>query len=142
MNFVVSGGFDPPHTGHFRYIRDAISRMDVGDKLVVILTRDDQLMSKKQFVYMPYPERKEVLDWVLEGKGIVYEVVPNVDLDITSTNSLMFYGANVFLKGGDTWDVKSLPEYQTCMDNHIDVLFGVGGLDKVRSSSDLKKHLK
>ena len=91
---------------------------------------------------MPYPERKEVLDWVLEGKGIVYEVVPNVDLDITSTNSLMFYGANVFLKGGDTWDVKSLPEYQTCMDNHIDVLFGVGGLDKVRSSSDLKKHLK
>jgi len=41
---AVSGNFDPVHKGHIRLFRDA---WKLGDELIVILARDDQVMKKK-----------------------------------------------------------------------------------------------
>ncbi len=44
VKVTVSGAFDPIHVGHIRYIREAAK---LGDRLVVILNKDDFLLRKK-----------------------------------------------------------------------------------------------
>src|SRR5437867_937032 len=61
---AVSGGFDPLHVGHVRYIQAAAQ---LGDELVVILNNDNWLMDKKRHVFMPEAERKEILEAI---KGV------------------------------------------------------------------------
>ena len=48
---VVSGGFDPLHSGHIEYFKSA---KDLGDKLIVALNSDQWLIKKKgKFFYYP-----------------------------------------------------------------------------------------
>jgi len=139
---AVSGGFDPLHPGHITHFEEALK---LGDRLLVILTRDDQLIEKdKQSGYLknrkpiPYAVRKAVIDWGLHGRGVV---VSNADRDITSCLSILKYhkeyGIDVYAKGGGTWDVDSLPEKDICDQLGIKIVFGVGGVDKPFSSSKM-----
>jgi len=127
---AVSGGYDPIHIGHLRNIQEACK---LGDRLIVILTRDDQLIEKKGYVFMAYAERKEIL----EGIRGVSMVVENIDQDRTCNLSLRHYKPDVFAKGGDTWDAMNLPEAETCTNLGINMMFGIGGIEKVQSSSKL-----
>ena len=129
---AVSGGFDPVHIGHIRSIRDA---SQLGDKLMVILTRDDQLIRKKGYCFMPYEERKEVMENI---KGVDI-VVPNVDANITSNESLEYYRPNIFAKGGDRTE-DNMPEIEKrlCRKIGCKIVYGIGG-GKIQSSSSLVK---
>jgi cytidyltransferase-like protein len=129
---AVSGGFDPLHVGHLRSIQEAGK---LGDKLMVILTRDEQLIEKKGYCFMPYEERKEILEGV-EGIDIV---VPNVDAGITSNESLEYYHPDIFAKGGDrTEDNMPEIEKEICAKIGCRIVYGVGG-GKIQSSSWLVK---
>jgi len=135
---AISGGFDPIHPGHIAYIEEAIK---LGDWLIVILARDDQLIEKDKIagnikgrMPIPYEVRKTAIEWGLRGKG---EVVENIDKDITSCKSLARYKPDVFAKGGDSWDIDNLPEGEVCSKLGIEIVFGVGGFDKPYSSSQL-----
>src|SRR3972149_8274589 len=108
---AVSGGFDPIHVGHLRSIQQAGK---LGDKLMVILTRDDQLIQKKGYCFMPYEERKEILESI-EGVDIV---VPNVDAGITSNESLKYYRPDIFAKGGDRTE-DNMPEIEKAICDRI-----------------------
>lgn len=55
VKVAVSGAFDPIHVGHIRYIHEAAK---LGDRLVVILNKDDFLLKKKGFVFWPFNKRK------------------------------------------------------------------------------------
>mgnify|MGYP000591032378 CR=1 FL=1 len=49
MNIVVvSGGFDPIHSGHISYMKSA---KDIGDHLIVALNSDEWLIQKKKKVF-------------------------------------------------------------------------------------------
>lgn len=50
---AVSGGFDPLHVGHIRYIKEAALRGGV----IVILNSDEWLMRKKGYNFMPWEQR-------------------------------------------------------------------------------------
>jgi cytidyltransferase-related domain len=52
---VVSGGFDPIHSGHISYLKSA---KEIGDYLIVALNSDQWLINKKKKVFMPFEERK------------------------------------------------------------------------------------
>lgn len=132
LKVAVSGGFDPLHDGHIRYFKEASK---LGDELIVILTRDAQLVAKKGEAYQGYDERKAILEWGFEGKKVKATIVPNVDTNITSTESIRKYKPDIFAKGGDSWDEENLPEAEVCRELGIKVVFGVGGFDKVQSSS-------
>lgn len=135
-----SGGFDPDHIGHKRLLRGSVfvcHQMAKG--LLIILTRDDQLLCKKNRIYMTFGERKESLEFILEGKGIPFEIVPNIDSDLTSRESLRYYRPSLFLKGGGSWNEQNLPEMPICRELGIRVIFGVGGFNKVRNSSDAQE---
>ena len=56
---VVSGGFDPIHSGHLEYFKSA---KKLGDKLVVALNSDNWLINKKGKYFMPFEERKSIVE--------------------------------------------------------------------------------
>jgi len=56
---VVSGGFDPLHSGHIAYFKSA---REYGDKLIVALNSDDWLINKKKKFFLPFEERKIILE--------------------------------------------------------------------------------
>ena len=74
---VVSGGFDPIHSGHIDYIKSA---KRAGDKVVVALNSDNWLKRKKGSFFMPFDERKAIL----EQLSSVDQVIDFVDDDIGS----------------------------------------------------------
>lgn len=127
---AVSGGFDPVHIGHVRYLKEA---KRLGDKLLVILNTDDFLIRKKGKPFMGFDERKEIL----EAIRWVDEVVPSVDDDQTVCQSLRHYRPDIFAKGGDR-TLGNIPEKDTCTELGIKMVFGVGGT-KIQSSSWLIK---
>ena len=55
---VVSGGFDPIHSGHIEYFKAAKSH---GDMLVVALNSDEWLRKKKGNFFMPFDERSSII---------------------------------------------------------------------------------
>ena len=71
---VVSGGFDPLHSGHLAYINKAST---LGDYLVVALNSDNWLTEKKGRPFMSFDERKEIL----ENLKAVNEVISFDDSD-------------------------------------------------------------
>ena len=53
---LVSGGFDPIHSGHISYLNSA---KKMGDKLIVALNSDDWLIQKKGKFFMTFEESIE-----------------------------------------------------------------------------------
>ncbi len=125
---AISGGFDPVHVGHVRYIQEA---KKLGDKLIVILNTDDFLTRKKGFVFMPFEERKEILENI---KG-VDEVIRCIDEDQSVCKTLEMLKPDIFAKGGDR-TIDNIPEVDVCKRNNIEMIFNVGG-GKAQSSSEL-----
>lgn len=55
---LVTGGFDPLHSGHIAYLKAAKA---LGDILVVGVNSDDWLTRKKGAPFMPYMERATII---------------------------------------------------------------------------------
>ena len=79
---VVSGGFDPLHSGHLAYIKAA---RNFGDKLIVLLNSDHWLTSKKGKFFLPFSERKVILKALKD----VDQVIAFDDSDGSCINGLL-----------------------------------------------------
>ena len=55
---LVTGGFDPLHSGHIEYFKAA---KELGDYLVVGVNSDAWLTRKKGRPFMPYQERQSII---------------------------------------------------------------------------------
>ena len=55
---LVTGGFDPIHSGHIAYFKDA---KKLGNKLVVGVNSDNWLIKKKGSAFLPIQERIEII---------------------------------------------------------------------------------
>ena len=121
---AISGGFDPIHSGHIDYIREARKF----GKLLVILNTDKWLIEKKGNYFMDYETRKYILENI---KGI-WKVVPQIDEDMSVSKSLEYYKPDIFAKGGDRGP-DNIPEYETCKQLGIEMKFNVGK-DPVKGS--------
>ena len=135
---IVSGGFDPIHSGHISYINEAAM---LGDKLIVALNSDDWLVRKKNKSFMPFEERK----CILENLKSVDEVFSFDDSDGSVSNALKYCKDKwmgheiIFAKGGDR-TLENIPKNEI-MDG-IKYEFGVGGDDKKNSSSWILREWK
>ena len=129
---VVSGGFDPLHSGHIRMIKEARS---LGDMLIVGINSDEWLARKKGRAFMPWNERLCVLNNI----SAVDEVYTFDDEDGTACHLLQQVRAHypaaeiVFANGGDRTHL-NIPEMDI-KDDNLTFAFGVGGFDKANSSS-------
>jgi len=127
---VVSGGFDPIHSGHIKLIKQA--RL-LGDMLIVGINSDDWLARKKGRAFMPWQERL----CVLNNLSSVDEVYTFDDDDGTACHLLEQVRAHypdsqiVFANGGDRTQ-ENIPEMSV---PGVEFVFGIGGEDKSNSSS-------
>ena len=132
---IVSGGFDPIHSGHIAYFKAA---KEHGDKLIVALNSDDWLINKKGKFFMPFNERKTII----ENLSCVDSVIDfDDDEKGSATNALikvkdMYPNDHIaFANGGDRNKTNIIEMYV----DGIEFLFGVGGDDKKNSSSWILK---
>ena len=132
---LVTGGFDPLHSGHIAYFKAA---KKLGDHLVVGLNSDDWLTRKKGKPFMPFEERAAII----KELSFVDEVIGFNDNDDTALNAigqvLATKGSSwkvIFANGGDR-DILNSPEYTTYKDyKDVAFAFGIGGATKANSSS-------
>ena len=125
---MVSGGFDPVHAGHIRMIRAAA---DYGD-VIVIANSDAWLHNKKGFVFMDFNQRAEILNSI---KGVI--LVDSVDdSDGTVCEAIRRLRPTYFANGGDRGK-HNTPEQNVCDELGIEMLWSIGGDEKVAASSDL-----
>ena len=136
---LVTGGFDPLHSGHIEYFKAA---KQLGDKLVVGLNSDEWLTRKKGQPFMPIHER----DKIISSLSMVDKVVHYPDADGSSKNTItgvraMYPDATiVFANGGDRTK-ENIPEMDL-VDDKLEFAFGVGGDNKMNSSSWILREWK
>jgi cytidyltransferase-like protein len=129
---LITGGFDPLHSGHMDYFNSARS---LGNKLAVGLNSDAWLTRKKGQPFMSWKERASIISNL---RSVDY-VIEFDDSDNTSINAIkecrrMWPDAEiVFANGGDR-DHNNVPE-MALKDDQVSFMFAVGGTDKANSSS-------
>jgi len=131
---LVTGGFDPLHSGHIAYFNAA---KDLGDYLVVGVNSDEWLERKKGRAFMPWNERAAII----EALGCVDQVIEFDDSNDSATEAikyvLNFWKSGekiIFANGGDRTEGNML-EMLAVTDPRLSFKFGVGGEDKKNSSS-------
>lgn len=129
---LVTGGFDPIHSGHISYFKSART---LGDMLIVGLNSDDWLERKKGRAFMPWNERL----CIINNLSMVDEVYTFDDSDGSAKAFIRQVRAHypdaelIFANGGDR-TAKNIPEMDV-EDSNLRFEFGVGGDDKKNSSS-------
>lgn len=138
---VVSGGFDPLHSGHINYLESAKAH---GDKLVVLLNSDEWLTRKKGRPFMPFEERANIIER-MEMVDYVYGVIDkdgSVSAGLEDVKKAFIGTAKdvefIFCNGGDRTK-ENIPEMKV---EGYEFLFGVGGENKANSSSWILKEWK
>jgi cytidyltransferase-like protein len=129
---LITGGFDPLHSGHIAYFKAAKA---LGDILVVGVNSDAWLTRKKGSPFMPYKERAEIVRNIV---GVDFVVEFN-DADGSAKHAIRMVRASypqdsiIFANGGDRTN-DNIPEMDIADDN-LEFVFGVGGFNKANSSS-------
>jgi D-beta-D-heptose 7-phosphate kinase/D-beta-D-heptose 1-phosphate adenosyltransferase len=134
---LITGGFDPIHSGHIAYIQAA---KKLGDFLVLGLNSDEWLIRKKGKAFLAINERKIItknlrdVDMVItfndddnSAKKAIYEIRKQFPDDHI-----------IFANGGDRTK-NNIPEMDID-DKNISFIFGVGGENKLNSSSWILKN--
>ena len=137
---LVTGGFDPIHSGHILYLKDA---KKLGDKLIVGVNSDQWLINKKGSPFMPIDERMNIIS----NLSVVDEAIEFEDDEFNSASNaihkvLQKYPNHriIFANGGDRND-ENIPEMDKFNDHHnVSFEFGVGGDYKKNSSSWILKN--
>lgn len=129
---LVTGGFDPLHSGHIAYFKAA---KKLGDILVVGVNSDAWLTRKKGSPFMPFQERAEIVRNIV---GVDFVIDFN-DNDGSAKHAITMVRQSyptdkiIFANGGDRTD-NNIPEMDI-IDDNLQFIFGVGGFNKANSSS-------
>lgn len=131
---LVTGGFDPLHSGHIAYFNEA---KKLGDILVVGVNSNEWLARKKGQPFMDINERVEIV----KNLSVVDSVIVFDDSDGSASQSiqhcLQTYSESeiIFANGGDRTN-DNIPEMKI-KDSRLSFVFGVGGTHKMNSSSKI-----
>jgi len=135
---IISGYFNPIHTGHLDYIEAAKQKCGV---LYVIVNSDAQVNVKGSVAFMNEGDRVRIVKAL---QAVNYAFV-SVDEDASVVKSIeQIYKCNqddpfidsfVFMNGGDRV-AGNTPEEEYCREIGIETLYNIGG-GKTQSSSTL-----
>lgn len=147
MKFVITSLYaNPCHIGHLRYINEA---KKLGDYLIAVVNSDLQVKVKGSFPFMNEKDRMEIIS----NLKPVNKAVLSIDEDgtVSKTLSVIFDELLIttapwedppqfiFAKGGDRRSDANMPEaeLEVCRRYNCQIVYGVGGFEKVQSSSEL-----
>ena len=128
---LITGGFDPLHSGHIAYIKAArqLGRVMVG------VNSDEWLAHKKGAPFMQINDRLDIMNNLKD----VMAAFEFDDSDGSAKDAIKYVRGMfpnnriIFANGGDRTST-NIPEMDT-EDTNIEFVFGVGGEDKKNSSS-------
>ena len=129
---LVTGGFDPIHSGHIQYFQAA---RKLGNRLVVAVNSDTWLARKKGRAFMTWSDRSAVVG----ALGCVDQVIDFNDDDDSALDAIRIarqcwpQAHIIFANGGDR-NINNIPEMSGDIKD-IEFRFGVGGDYKANSSS-------
>ena len=130
---IVSGYFNPLHSGHIEYLTKS---KGLGDFLFVIVNNDHQREMKGSKPFMLEDERKTII----QSLKCVDAAMVAVDTERTVNESIKFimnwrgveFGIFIFANGGDQ-NRSTIGETKLCEELGIELADGLG--DKIQSSS-------
>jgi len=136
---IVTGGFDPLHSGHIKYFKCA---KKLGNVLVVGINSDAWLQRKKKGFLLPFKERK----CIVENLKMVDNVINFNDKDNSAKDAIIKVKRKyknykiIFANGGDR-SQRNSNSVETSIKG-VKYLWGIGGSNKINSSSRiLKKYI-
>jgi cytidyltransferase-like protein len=130
---IITGGFDPLHSGHISYLIEASKLGSV----IVGLNSDDWLSRKKGRPFMDFTERSSVIS----NLRSVMQVIDFDDSDNSASNAIekvksMYPDSNIIFANGGDRNSLNIPEMERFKDDgQVSFVFGIGGDDKKNSSS-------
>jgi D-beta-D-heptose 7-phosphate kinase/D-beta-D-heptose 1-phosphate adenosyltransferase len=140
MYILITGGFDPLHSGHIDFFESASK----AGKVIVAANSDGYLQKKKKTFLMPRAERLAVIRPLVYVNDIILDNWD--DSDNTSRAAIqLFYkrykihGTLAFANGGDRGSIgASAEESALCSDLGIIEMFNVGPAKSLSSSAFLR----
>jgi len=129
---LVTGGFDPLHSGHIAYLQET---KKLFGQVIVGLNSDDWLVRKKGKAFMPFVERKIIV----ENLNCVTTCIGFNDLDNSAKDAIhqvrkMFPKSTIIFANGGDRTSDNIPEMDIS-DKNVEFVFGIGGTNKTNSSS-------
>ena len=138
---IISGYFNPIHTGHLDYIEGAKQRCDL---LYVIVNSDRQVDIKGSKQFMDEVSRLRIV----RALAYVNKAMVSIDDDSTVCRSIKsihkqccddpFVSDIYFMNGGDRGQ-GTVPEAEVCEELNIKMIYNVGGIKTESSSTLLQK---
>lgn len=131
---IATGGFDPIHSGHIKYLNSAAN---LGDILVVGVNSDEWLRRKKGKEFLSFHERITII----KNLKSVHLAFGFNDEDGSAKDAIhhvrSYYPDDkiIFANGGDRTKT-NIPEMDV-EDSNLEFKFGVGGETKDNSSSTI-----
>ena len=134
---LVTGGFDPIHSGHIAYFKAAAS---LGDELYVGINSDEWLVRKKGKAFLTWDERAAIISELKPVTGVLsFDDSDNTAINaIIKALSINLNNHVIFANGGDRGK-DNIPEMAFESDR-VSFAFGIGGDDKKNSSSWILKN--
>ena len=127
---IVTGGFDPLHSGHIEYFTKA---KELGDILLVGVNSDEWLSRKKGRAFMPIWERLEIVRNIKPvGHAFSFRDDDGSAIDAIEYAKKMFPRAEIIFANGGDRTADNIPEMSV---DGVTFEFGVGGDTKKNSSS-------
>ena len=130
---LVTGGFDPIHSGHISYFSRA---KDFSDFLVVGLNTEEWLTKKKGQYFQSWKERAEIISHLTMVDAVI--TVPDDDEGSACgaiAKCLEIADTVVFCNGGDRGSDNTPETDKYGEDPRVQFEYGIGGTDKMNSSS-------
>tara|TARA_B100001094_G_scaffold200622_1_gene194667 strand:+ start:6045 stop:6488 length:444 start_codon:yes stop_codon:yes gene_type:complete len=138
---IISGYFNPIHTGHLDYIEGAKQKCDF---LYVIVNSDQQVNIKGSKQFMDEDSRARIV----RALSSVQRAMVSIDEDSTVCRSIKaihdeycndpFVTDILFMNGGDR-NQGTVPEADTCEELGVRMIYNVGGIKTESSSTLLQK---
>ena len=133
---LVTGGFDPLHSGHIAYFKAA---RKLGDILIVGVNTDLWLTRKKGRPFMPINERVSIIENLsIVDNCILFSDDDDTAIEAIKNTRMLFPEAHIIFANGGDRTSENIPEMDF-EDDNISFKFGVGGEDKKNSSSWILK---
>ena len=130
---IVTGGFDPIHSGHIAYI-EAASKLG---RVVVGLNSDAWLKRKKGCKFMSYVDRYAVVSNLKRVMTTLsFDDSDNTACDVIMQVKKLFPNNKIIFANGGDRTRENIPEMERFKDDpQVQFEFAVGGEDKKNSSS-------
>lgn len=154
---LTSGGYSPVHTGHISLITDTKKHLrrkgesasgvkgggkslipdDIPIRLVVVVNNDAFLERKHGKAFMDHKTRCQIMAGI-RNVDYVVPFYPSNTNDNTVCEAINRLRPHFFIKGGDRFNIKTIPEWNICLARRTRIVTGIGQ-DKLWSSSDYLK---